>query len=171
MDILAHGLWGGFAIGWKKRFGLAFLFSVAPDVLWSVSTLIEVGVLFIVNSGDLRGVRFPGLWTDNVYYCTHSLIIIGAIWLVLWFTRRKIAIPFLAWPLHILIDILTHGTGRFPTLFLFPLSDYAFDGIRWQQHWFMIANYTGLLVVALAWIFYRQKKRKAESTEAGPGSQ
>lgn len=160
MDTLAHGLWGGLTAGWKKRFGLAFLFGIAPD-------LCSFGALGAIRF--VQGTFEPGKpsihtlpdWLYVAYNFSHSLIVIGALWLLLWFTYRRVAVPFLAWPLHILCDIPTHSQAFFPTPFLFPLSSYTFDGFSWGQRWFMITNYTGLLILALAWVVYRHRRRRA----------
>jgi hypothetical protein len=160
MDTLAHGLWGGLAAGWKKRFGLAFLFGIAPD-------MCSFGALMIIRV--VQGKFVPGKpphetipdWLYVAYDFSHSLIIIGVLWLLLWFVARPVAIPFLAWPLHILCDIPTHSQAYFPTPFLYPLSSYTYDGFSWAQRWFMITNYSGLLILALAWVFYRHRRRKA----------
>ncbi len=160
MDILAHGLWGGLAAGWKRRFALAFLFGIAPD-------MCSFGALAVIRF--VQGTFEPGRppiqtlpdWLYVAYDFSHSLIVIGAIWLLLRFFARGISIPFLAWPLHILCDIPTHSQAYFPTPFLFPLSGYTFDGFSWGQRWFMITNYTGLLIVALAWVVYRHRRRGA----------
>lgn len=160
MDTLAHGLWGGLAAGWKKRFGLAFLFGVAPD-------MCSFGALIIIRV--VQGTFVPGKpphatipdWLHVAYDFSHSLIIIGALWLVLRFTTRELWVPFLAWPLHIICDIPTHSQAYFPTPFLFPLSSYTFDGFSWAQRWFMITNYSGLLVLAVVWVVYRHRRRSA----------
>ena len=161
MDTLAHGLWGGLTAGWKKKFWLAFLFGIAPDMcsfgLWMVIRILQGN--FVPGKPSLESL--PD-WLFVAYNFSHSLIIIGALWFVLWFTARNVAIPFLAWPLHIVLDIPTHSKAFFPTPFLFPMSDYTFDGIRWDQSWFMILNYGALFVVAFLWVFFR-RRRKVES--------
>lgn len=160
VDTLAHGLWGGLTAGWKKRFGLAFLFGVAPD-LCSFGALMAIRIVtgtFVPGKPPIETI--PG-WLYTAYDFSHSLIVIGAIWIVLRFTTRELWVPFLAWPLHILCDIPTHSQAFFPTPFLFPLSDYTFNGFSWAQRWFMILNYSCLLALALAWIVYRHRRRRA----------
>ncbi|MBW7996360.1 MAG: hypothetical protein FVQ81_07310, partial [Candidatus Glassbacteria bacterium] len=160
MDTLAHGLWGGLAAGWKKRFGLAFLFGIAPD-LSSFGALMAIRIVSGTFAPGRPSVHTLPDWLHTAYNCSHSLIVIGAVWLVLRFTARGVAVPFLAWPLHIICDIPTHSKAFFPTPFLFPLSDYTYDGFSWGQSWFMILNYTCLLVTAAAWVGYRHRRRKS----------
>jgi len=147
------------AAGWQRRFGLAFLFGIAPDMCsFGALTIIRV-VQGTFSPGKPSLESLPG-WLYITYNFSHSLIIIGALWLVLWFTAREISIPFLAWPLHILCDIPTHSRAFFATPFLYPISDYTFNGFSWAQRWFMILNYSCLLAMALAWIYYRHRRRK-----------
>ncbi|HLA39458.1 MAG TPA: hypothetical protein VJ417_05640 [Candidatus Glassbacteria bacterium] len=160
MDTLAHGLWGGMIAGWKKRFGLAFLFGMAPD-------LLSFGLWMAIRwmHGQLQQGR-PNLhalpdWLHTAYNFTHSLIIIGSIWALLWWWQRELAVPFSAWIIHILCDIPTHTRRFFPTPFLFPLSDFTVNGFSWGQRWFMILNYSCLLVMATAWIISRHRRRKS----------
>ncbi len=162
MDILAHGLWGGMLAGWRKRFGLAFLFAVCPD-------LFSFGLWAAVRAahGSFQRGRppldsLPG-WIDIAYSVTHSLIIAVAVWAFLWWLNRELAVPFSAWIIHILIDIPTHSRAFFPTPFLYPLSSFTVDGFSWGRRWFMILNYSALLVLAVIWIMARHKRRVKSS--------
>jgi hypothetical protein len=164
MDTLAHGLWGGMLAGWRKRFGLAFLFGVAPDVLSFGLLMLIRAVQGRMQMGkpDLHAI--PG-WVYSAYDCTHSLILVGAVWGILWWKYRELAVPFSAWIIHIVFDIPTHSRAFFPTPFLFPLSHYTVDGISWGQKWFMILNYTCLAGVAILFIRSRRKQRAKDSYE------
>jgi hypothetical protein len=66
-------------------------------------------------------------------------------------------IEMLGWALHILIDIPTHSLRFFATPFLWPLSDYRFNGISWGNRWFMLANYTALAIVYI--LLWRTSRR------------
>jgi len=163
MDTLAHGLWGGMLAGWRKRFGLAFLFGISPDVfsfgLWMVFRAAQG----YVQKGKPPLHILPE-WLDTVYSITHSLIIAAAVWALLWWLNRELAVPFSAWIVHILFDIPTHSHRFFPTPFLYPLSDFTVDGVSWGQRWFMILNYSALLVLALLWIMARHRRRIIKSS-------
>jgi len=52
----------------------------------------------------------------------------------------------LAWSLHILIDIPTHQ-GIFVLHFPWPLSYYWVSGLRWENYWFLVANYAALFLL------------------------
>ncbi|MCE5272610.1 hypothetical protein LLH00_15120 [bacterium] len=159
MDTLAHGLWGGMIAGWKRRFGLAFLFGTAPDLL-SFGALMALRIL--------QGRFHPGKpsldtippWVHTSYDFTHSLVLVGGLWWLLWLKKRDLAVPFSAWPLHILFDIPTHSREFFPTPFLFPISRFTVDGISWGQRWFMILNYSCLSAFSIVWLVHRHRARK-----------
>lgn len=76
-------------------------------------------------------------------------------WLVPW--------EMLGWLLHILSDIPTHSYRFYPTPFLWPLSSFKFDGFSWGTPWFLIANFTALIIVyvLLFWRHARRRKRRA----------
>jgi hypothetical protein len=53
--------------------------------------------------------------------------------------------------------------GIFAVHFLWPLSNYGFNGIRWEQRWFMAANYSALIAV-LAWLWVQTKKARSPTS-------
>ena len=70
--------------------------------------------------------------------------------LVAW--RRALWLPALAWPVHVLTDVPTHGSGPFLTPLLWPFSDRGFAGWSWWQHpWLFYGGWilVGLLVLAV----------------------
>jgi hypothetical protein len=74
--------------------------------------------------------------------------------------KKKGPLISLGWALHILIDIPSHAATFYPTPFLFPISNYRFThGISWSNKWFMIINYSLLLLVSL--YFFNRKKYTA----------
>jgi hypothetical protein len=65
----------------------------------------------------------------------------------------------LGWLLHIILDIPSHSIDFFATPFLFPVSDYVFQyGARWSIPWFMILNYS-LLLILFVYLFFIKKKK------------
>jgi len=73
-------------------------------------------------------------------------------------TNKRVPFELLGWLLHILIDIPTHSYSFYPTPFLWPISQFKFDGISWAIPWFMIANYSALALVFLS-LFLINKRR------------
>jgi uncharacterized SAM-binding protein YcdF (DUF218 family) len=45
------------------------------------------------------------------------------------------------------MDIPTHTSDFFPTHFLYPLSNVHVNGMSWGSPWFMLLNYSGLLII------------------------
>lgn len=160
MDIFAHGLWS-YAIFHKKKYvWLATLFGLLPDFL-------SFGIIFVmnlVNGNFKRGPpainSLPG-WLFAAYNMTHSFVVFFIAFVLIYAFTKKWFWPLTAWGIHILIDIPTHSFRYFPTPFLWPLSDYKFNGISWATPWFMALNYSSLLVVFIAIAYNRVKEKKA----------
>ena len=61
-----------------------------------------------------------------------------------------------AWPIVIVMDILTHTREFLPTPFLYPISNWPFPGISWGNRWFMLVNW-GLIIMILSYIVVKKK--------------
>ena len=159
MDIFAHGLWT-YAIFHKKKYRwLATLFGILPDVL-------SFGILFILNlaNGNFQRGR-PDInslpkWLFASYNLTHSFVMFVFVFLIVYILTKKWFWPLTAWAIHILIDIPTHSFRFFPTPFLWPISNYMFDGISWGTSWFMLVNYSALIIVYIVIAHNRAKGNK-----------
>ncbi len=164
MDILTHGLWGGLIFGKdKKFFKYALLFGILPDLIpfapYTIFQLIS-GAL-VIGKPELRS--FPD-WVFVLYNTTHSLIVVTTIWIIIRkFLGKEYSIAFLAWPLHILMDIPTHTADFFPTKILYPLSHLHYDGVSWSHPIIMIVNYS-LLFLAYGLYIYNRNKKKHKKT-------
>jgi len=168
MDIIAHGLWTAAAAKIARdktreplRLGWAAFWGVFPDVFsFAVPAVVR---LWWYTTGtthsllpDAHGPQhFQFVW--QLYHCSHSLLVFAAVFALVWLILRRPVLEMLGWGLHILIDIPTHQ-GIFAVHFLWPLSSYGFNGIRWERPWFLAANYAALIAV-LAWIWLQSKKR------------
>ena len=132
----------------------AFGFGILPD-------LLSLGIHFALDAFSGNGVRWHGIpgFIFVLYDVTHSLagIALGYGLLVAW--RRALWLPALAWPLHVLVDVPTHGDGRFLTPILWPFSDWSFAGWSWWLHpamfygsWILAGGLCLLVaVLRLAW--------------------
>lgn len=181
MDTFSHGLWAGLsakALGSKIKqplnFGKAFIWGVFPDLFAFTIPFVYLIGSSVFGNGDFhfgppRELQEPavtnGGWifqlTPILYSLSHSLFVFALIFgivSVIWMKRKK-RIPYemLGWVLHILMDIPTHSYKFYPTPFLWPISEYKFDGISWGQTWFMVLNYSSLAVFA---IYLRYRKGK-----------
>lgn len=159
MDVASHGLWGGVFFGRKNRkdFCLAFIFGVAPDMLsfgiFFAQRIYSRGFDFL--SGPPPVSIIPP-YVSSMYNITHSLIIFATTFFLVWIIRKKIFLPMFAWGFHVFLDIFTHSTQFFPTPFLWPISNYAFNGIPWGHPVIWFPN-AGLLIVFYA-LFWRKKR-------------
>ncbi|MEI6148889.1 MAG: hypothetical protein WCS01_07305 [bacterium] len=183
MDILAHALYGatccsrtGLA-GGRRGAGLirrsfsrdwtvwvAAGFGILPD-------LSSIGIYFAQMM--IRGAppSFHGIppYVYTLYHSTHSLISAVLLVLVLYTIARPLARPALAWPLHIVMDSLSHGNGRWQTLMLYPLSDWHFHGVNWWQHPVVMLLYWGVLPVLWTGLHIWRRRRKPDLESVGPG--
>ena len=154
MDIFAHFFWAYAIFHKTKKPWLAGLSGIIPD-------LLSFGVFFVIRIfnntfkfGPPNPALVPGFVTKSYNY-THSLIIFLLLLLLIYLITRKFYVFLLGWPLHILLDIPSHTNRFFPTPFLFPISNYTFNGINWGNPIFMTINYSLLLITYIV-IFKKQ---------------
>jgi len=171
VDIFAHGLWAAAAARVsngrepaRRRVSVAWVafFGVFPDLFafaWPITRALWARLF--EGAGHAHPDRDLA-W--NLYHFSHSLIVFGAVFGVVWLVKKRPAWELLGWALHILIDIPSHSLRFFPTPFLWPLSDYRFGGISWANRWFMLANYTSLAAAYIA--LWRRRKVKSEPEKA-----
>ncbi len=154
MDTISHALWGKGLFGYRKYRYLSFVFGAIPD-------LLSFGIYFlsnlILNPSNIKFGK-PNLseipeWVFSLYNFSHSLIISTIFILIIYKINREIYFPMLAWPFHILLDLLTHSRDFFPTPILWPISDYRFDGIPWSNSYIMITN---IIFIFLIFIYRRR---------------
>lgn len=143
MDLISHGLWGGFVLGRRHDFLGAALFGLLPDILAFSPYLVQRAIQGGIMNAFATPSHYPH-WVHILYNCTHSLVVAGLIFIVFWSWRPKLAILFLAWPLHIMLDIPTHSADSFPTKILFPLSQLYYDGVHWKNRYILLANWGAL---------------------------
>lgn len=166
MDTLSHGLYGGVAFGRKSKvsYWKAFTIGLAPDLL-SFGIFTAGTVLGLVSGPDWSGgppdpSAIPE-YVHQLYNVTHSLIVAGLVIAFVWYVLKKPMVELFAWPLHILVDIPTHSSAFFPTPFLWPVSDYRFDGVSWGTPYVF---YTNLAILAILYIHFAISKRKKVTT-------
>lgn len=169
MDILAHALWtAGGALPLRRRLRRplslrgAIFWGVFPDVFsFAIPALVRIWWYLSGTTSSLlpdpHGPQhFRFVWT--LYYASHSLVIFGLAFGIVWLFAKRPILEMLGWSLHVLIDIPTHQ-GIFALHFFWPLSSYGISGFRWENHWFMAANYASLfLLYAWIWIGVRRPR-------------
>ncbi len=164
MDVVSHGLWGGASFGRKskKYFWVAFLVGILPDVI--PFTLEFLRFIFEYDSAKTFTPEIFPPYVFILYSLTHSLIIFSSIFLVVWFLAKKPYLPLLAWGLHVLMDIPTHSDKFFPTPFLWPISDFTFNGTSWGTPLIFFGNWGALILIYLAIWLYRKKSHATIKT-------
>ncbi len=171
---MSHGLWAYAIIRKKAKFWPTVFFAVMPDVVWWPITIIG----FFGYEFPTKNVVVESPWPlmpDNVdlpyypdyvytlYDIPHSLILCGLVFLLIYSIEKRVYLPMLGWPIHILLDIPSHGKIFFPTKMLYPLSDFSIDGIPWVLPYFFIPNCLFLIAIYSVIIYKYYKKRSSVS--------
>lgn len=180
MDIFAHALWTNAitrATNKKLQVRKQRLLSLFWTTLWGIFpdlfafTIPFVLGIFSLVSGD--GFAFGRPSTASglapiLYQYSHSLVIWLGVFIITWIISKRPRWELFGWALHIIIDVPTHAANFYATPLLFPLSDWKFlYGISWGTRWFMITNYSLLLVtwVGIAWHSWRRSKKESLITD------
>ena len=177
VDVISHALWGGIAAGtvnersrarkqrrhlspWWAAFWGAFpdLFAFGPAFAFALwRWLIGAAPAWGWWMHD-PGNPFVDLAPD-FYRITHSLVIFAIIALFAWLIVKEKALLLLGWPIHILMDIPTHSFAFYPTPFLWPLSNFMYDGTPWTDPRVMLPN-LAFLALALSVLLVRAYRRR-----------
>ncbi len=77
----------------------------------------------------------PPRWLETTHHAFHSVLLLSLfMFLIRLVTGEWLFIQiFLAWGLHILIDIPTHSRKLWGPRFLWPISNFAVNGISWAE--------------------------------------
>jgi hypothetical protein len=193
MDIFSHGLWAGavykiakmktkqpLKIKWAVFWGLfPDFFAFTIIFIWMAGGLIfrtiqpadlpqpdEFEPVGQIDMEEIeRGQQHGPLadLTKELYNISHSMIIFFVIFGLVYFIKRRPVWELTGWLFHILVDIPTHSYQFYPTPFLWPVSDWKFNGFSWEMLWFMIPNYLTIIAV---YIFLKiRKDKKIESKQ------
>ena len=162
MDTLSHGLYGGVAFGRRsfRDYAIAFFFGIGPDIFsfGPYFLLAFLGQYSFAReaSGRPDAALIPS-FVHSAYDMTHSLVVYAAFLALLYaLGKRKFAYLTLGWPLHIVVDMPTHAREFFPTPFLWPFSDFSFDGIPWSTPWIFFPNVALLVILYTFWWWKRR---------------
>ena len=183
MDTFAHGLWTGaafLATRSKLRNQLrpwgVLLWGIFPDVFAFSPTFLLLAWHHLFGdpthpmhlfSVALREALPPFLQPHVLYRWSHSLVIFSLLFALVWRLGRRLAPAMLAWPLHVLMDIPSHRAGLYGTPFLWPISNYRFNGVSWGQRWFMILNYSAIAAVFAALLIVYVVSRRRRYSQSG----
>lgn len=150
MDFPAHLFWTYILFYKYKYLKYALLFAALPDLLsWGVWMIASLFTNFSWrNHPDLSLIP---KWVFTLYGITHSVIVIAAVFLIVFLIFKTIPLYLLAWPIAVIIDIFTHSREFLPTPFLWPISSWHFPGFSWGNMYFMLINYA-LIVISIIYI-------------------
>ena len=178
MDVLAHALWAGIGtvyagrripISRRTAIGIVTL-AVVPDVI----QLAPLVPWLVAGDGTLAAlhafvVAVPGqephlpplvqLFSHHLHCIMHSAPIAALVTLLLWLPRRRFWLPLAGWWSHIVIDIFTHSAAYYEVPVLYPFTERGFDGIAWNQPWFLVLNYA-VLAVSIAALYFTRRGRQ-----------
>lgn len=144
MDTFAHAAWS-YIIFHNTQFPiLAIFFGIMPDLFsWTIVMLYSLAKGRKFGKPDIN--KIPN-WAFPLYGITHSIFVFGTTVVLVYIFTKTIPAYLWAWLIHILIDIPTHSRKFLPTPFLWPVSKWTFPGFSWGQKWFMITNWTAIIV-------------------------
>ncbi len=152
MDFISHGLWAGVASGRKKKsdFWKSFTWGAMPDIIPFAPVFLVGFYNMIFKQGDSflgkPDISSIPSYVFDIYSVTHSYFTFILVFLILYFIYKKPNWLMIGWPIHITMDIFTHSKDFFPTPFLWPFSDYRFDGVSWSNSYILIPNMVLLLI-------------------------
>ncbi|MDZ4280790.1 MAG: hypothetical protein U1C04_08450 [Hydrogenophaga sp.] len=176
IDIAAHALWAGAGVVLLARhrplpvaIGVATVaLAVLPDLMhmlpvaaWTMFNGLLAEFMTYVRALPERVQPLPEsveLWSHHLHCMFHSGVIATVVTLTVWLRTRRFWLPLAGWWSHILIDVLTHSDDFFPSPVLYPLTYRGFDGVAWNAPWFVVANYSALVIV-WGWLLVTRRKR------------
>lgn len=176
MDIVAHAMWAGLGTqAVARRYRLrqrTVLATVALAVLPDLLQLLPIAAWALAGDGSIAALwayvvatpgeepRLPasiGIASYHLHCVMHSAVIAGAFTALLWMRTRSLWFPLLGWWSHIVIDVFTHSQDYYPSPVLYPITMQGFDGVAWNQPWFIAVNY-GALILGWLWLFHRRRR-------------
>lgn len=178
MDILAHALWAGAGIHLARRriaatrpmVAAGVAMAVLPDVVqalpvlgWALlgdgSLAALVAYVFAAPGSEPAMPAMVGWLSHHLHCVTHSAVVAGAVTLLARPLWRTAGAALLGWWSHIVIDVFTHSAEFYAVPVFYPITMRGFDGIAWNEPWFMAANYAALGLMGL-WLLLRGRLRE-----------
>ena len=148
MDFIFHLLWS-FIIFHKADFFvsmLAVFFGALPDFVAFVPLFFEMMLFGRKIDFKKRDEKQVPKYVFKLYNISHSIVIFIILFIPAYMLFGPIALVMITWFIHILVDIPTHSRAFFGTRFLYPLSDYSFDGYTWSNWKSLAVNYSLIMI-------------------------
>ena len=135
MDPITHYLITRKYVGKENQTVLAGLAPDIPFYLFYPYQVIRAGKLFEAIQNDCW--PSPPAWLKTLHHAFHSLpLATGVILFRRFMLKKSIDQKYVAWILHILIDIPTHSRQKWAPQFLWPFSSLTIDGTSWTDYIF-----------------------------------
>lgn len=182
MDIFSHGLWAAAAAKGmnqaqdKRRLNVwaAMLWGVFPDLF--AFSIPFIWLMWSLSFGDASLANFHGgrpfiseptggneVWafqlSRTLYNVSHSIVIFSVVFFGVWAYFKQARLELLGWLLHILMDVPTHTYAFLPTPVLWPIFDWKFNGFSWGQPWFLLLDYS-LLLLTFGFLWKKHRSLK-----------
>jgi len=141
-SIISHGIIGYLLFGKEGSF-----WATLPDLIGFTSYFSRVGYDNLKDNLKKKEFNFPSpeKMNDNdwfLYDLSHSLLF----WIVLLFIFKRKEI--FAAIISVILDILLHDKeGWRGPKFLYPISDYNFDGIKWNSPLGITVTFTIIIIL------------------------
>jgi len=153
MDFIAHALWTYIIFYDTPYVFLAIIFGILPDLITFGPSFSNFILTKKYKKADFKDPEkslkyLPG-YVFELYKITHSLVIFGIVFLFIFLINGSVYWPVFGWLIHIIVDIPLHTKNFFPVNFLYPISNYSVNGIKWGTKRFMIINYSVILIIFL----------------------
>jgi membrane-bound metal-dependent hydrolase YbcI (DUF457 family) len=181
LDIVAHGVLGAvlfsrtgltgiicrrYGIIAERKKGFDWTIAIAAGV-GMMPDFFSFGVYTFERFANNRFITGPPALKDmpsyvfQSYTITHSLITALVFVIISSILFKKIWPATLAWPLHVITDIPLHSLAYFPTPFLYPFSDWMFDGYPLVDHLLMATGYWVVIILLCVFIhlYHTDKQR------------
>ncbi len=177
MDLLAHALWvgiGGVVLQRRRPVSRATIAgAVGLTIIPDLAHALPVAAWFVTGGGSLEVFlaylfASPGtepvlpawisLWSHHLHCTFHSFVVAGVVTAGIWRARGGFWLPLAGWWMHIALDMFTHSADFYPVPVLYPFTQRGFDGVAWNNPWFMALNY-GVLAVAMVGLALTRPKR------------
>jgi hypothetical protein len=167
MDTIAHGLWTFILYRTlskkiKKNFNIKYsvfwgmfpdIISFTPLFMWIFYSTVFGGVslddILSLREGKLVSGygSIISIITSVLYKLSHSVIIFFLVFFLIFFVFKRVVFGLTGWLFHIFLDVLTHSYNFYATPFLWPISDWKFNGLAWNTPWFFVLNYFVIILV------------------------
>ena len=187
MDIFSHGLWAGVVykvvniktlrwaqgkralnVWWGTFWGIfpdLFAFTIPfVWIFWHLWIVGDINTSMLPRPENIEPTQADTIpifrLASTLYNFSHSTIIFFIVFGIVYLILKRPIWELGGWLLHILIDIPTHSYKFFPTPFLWPISQWKFNGFSWGTKWFLVVNYSLLLIVYIViWLWRKRINR------------